>query len=275
VLFFKIMKLPTDENSVKKGEMPTDETDFHRHLESRLSRTEQAVENLGAAFTDLKSSFNDSESRILTEIGKINDKQSNTGKTSWGFVVSCFSVLLLLVGWGMSQAKTSAVNEAVAEVHYKHQVGDNSTFREWSRRLRDDINHNSVKFQDYYEHREGLELERLMDDYVEDVHDIESRLSSVENEENKTAIAAVRNQLLNLEKRVSEMTAKLGSAEQQIGLHDSVIDKNSQAVSKLEPLTRDMGMQTLQGAVEELEILRALIFDIDNKGPRGWNGKNE
>ena len=127
--------------------------------ERRLTRSEQAIEDLDGNLksleirvdsgfktldTDLRivrSELATSHNVILEKINNLQVSEINDKKTSWPLIFKgislVFVIAISLVGWGMSQQKTSAVNAAVVAVHHTYQTEQNKQSIEWNLRQND------------------------------------------------------------------------------------------------------------------------------------------
>tara|TARA_R110002167_G_scaffold45083_1_gene135545 strand:+ start:22277 stop:22954 length:678 start_codon:yes stop_codon:yes gene_type:complete len=173
--------------------------------ERRLTRSEQSIEDLDGNLkslelrvdsgfktvdTDLRivrSELATSHNVIIEKINNLQVSEINDKKTSWPLIISVigliFGVTLTFVGWGMSQQKTSAVNEAVATVHYKYQTAENERNIDWNRRQNDrGISRDkelALIQKNYFEHGEGLELEAKVDDAFKDLAKVDTILATL------------------------------------------------------------------------------------------------
>ena len=118
--------------------------------ERRLTRSEQAIEDLdgNVIYKDMtieifRGLFREVDLKkvILEKINNLQVSEINDKKTSWPLIFKgislVFVIAISLVGWGMSQQKTSAVNAAVVAVHHTYQTEQNKQSIEWNLRQND------------------------------------------------------------------------------------------------------------------------------------------
>lgn len=295
------MQKPPDEKGVKRGDMDQNElTNRLTQNEARLAQTEESVKGLSGRFEShekyvhsqfssfdrkldsMEDSQRDSENRIIEKISGLQKEQSETGKTSWSLVVSIcsgvFVVLLAIVGWGMSQAKTSAVNEAVAAAQYKYQQAENQRVTEWNRRDsdrgRENFNFMVQEIEEirrnYFEHREGIELEKRVDDFYNLLTALEKSVSSIDTRvsDNVRDIALLEKYSLESIANRTANTAQLEDLQQEVESLRPIILEAANELGKLEPLTKGMGLSKIEGLSQKLETIEKLVNNIDQQGTR-------
>ena len=237
-------------------------------IQARLAHNEEAVSNLGKRFSahenfvhkrfeifdskldDLESMNRQSESRILDKISSLTQDTANMGKVSWPLIVSVFVAMMGIVGWGMSQQQTSAVNEAVAKVHHDNQQKENNSKSEWNRRIVDRA----------YEDMKELYKTKIQ------LTEIRSELNYVQMMQNRRYQS-----ILDNTKRTGEHEARLSQTEEELDKRWPQILDSTNKLGKLEPLIDEMGMGEVEGLKQKIDTLEKLIHDIDAKGSRVWN----
>jgi len=283
------------EDIVKAGHSPSV---LDIETERRLTRSEQSIEDLDGNLkslenrvdsgfktmdTDLRivrSELATSHNVIIEKINTLQISEINDKKTSWPLILKgislAFVVSISIVGWGMTQQKTSAVNAAVGEVHHSYQTQENAHNIEWNRRQNDRANARDKEIaaiqKNYYEHREGLELEKFVDDMNSRIAILSSKISvgATEQIEDGRRLAILEDYSMTSMKDRSNHTSQLKDLQIELGMMRKTMLSAVTQLGQLEPLTKDMGLSTIKGVAEKLKVIENQVNDL---GTKVWQGR--
>ena len=261
--------------------------------ERRLTRNEQAIEDLDgnvksleqrvdAGFNNLenenKNIRNDianSHSLIIEKMNKTQVADLTGKKASWPVIISVVSVIfgavVVFVSWGMKQQQNSAVNEAVANVHHTYQTLENERNISWNRRQNDrdddrDLQLTAIE-KNYYEHREGRELEVMVDSVVSKTSDNSERIAVDESRQNEAdrRLAILEEYSMTSMKDRSDHTSQLKDLQIELSVMRNTMRDLLRVSSQLEPLSKDMGLSTVKGIAERLDVIEDQVKDQSNR----------
>lgn len=250
--------------------------DLPPHMESRLARNEQQVQDLRESFktheqyvhgqfasfdTKLNSLETLQRQTSAAIIEKINAQQvenQSRGRMQPAIVIGIcslvFTVIMAVGAWAMHQQQQNAVTAAVTEERYQSQQVVNQNVRDWNRRIVDrqfvfidefeqtrakiaDVNASLIKTQAYQ-------------DYIRLQQD--QRFDAIHG---------------NIAK-VSQIDAEIKHIIETLKILEPTIIKNQNQLGKLKPLVSDMGLQTIEGVAQRLLVLEDLVKAIDQNGTR-------
>lgn len=281
----------TDKSSNKAYKPHSSTTEIE--TERRLTRNEHAIEDLdgnvkslskrvGAGFQavegdvkGLRSELTIGNNIIVDKINDLRVSEINDKKTSWPLILKVvslvFAAAIALVGWGMSQQKTSAVNAAVGGVHHAYQAKENKRNVEWNLRQNDRGNKRDKEIaliqKNYYEHREGIELEQIVDKLTADVAALSSKVAIGNSEqiEDGRRLAILEDYSMTSMKDRSNHTSQLKDLQIELGMMRKTMLSAITQLGQLEPLTKDMGLSTVKGVAEKLKVIENQVNDLGNK----------
>lgn len=244
--------------------------DLDGNLKSLETRVDSGFNNLEAENKNIRNDIAKSHSLIVDKINDAQVADLSAKRTSWPLVVSICSILIILLGWGMRQQQTSAVNAAVAELHHKYQQSDNADFQDWNMRIVERQMDITEQLDSYYNHQEGVDLERLVDDAMNRINDVEKMTAQVmtRNGIADERIAVLEKYSVESIASRSDLTAQVQDIQNELEGVREELGKTSSQLGQLEPLTADMGLSTIRGVSERLEAIEKLVSDIDNRGSR-------
>ena len=271
------------EDIVKAGHSPSV---LDIETERRLTRSEQSIEDLDGNLKSLENRVDsgfktmDTDLRIVRSELATSHNEINDKKTSWPLILKgislAFVVSISIVGWGMTQQKTSTVNAAVGEVHHSYQTQENTHNVEWNRRQNDRANARDKEIasiqKNYYEHREGLELEKFVDDMNARIAVLSSKISvgATEQVEDGRRLAILEDYSMTSMKERSNHTSQLKDLQIELGMMRKTMLSAVTQLGQLEPLTKDMGLSTIKGVAEKLKVIENQVNDL---GTKVWQGR--
>jgi hypothetical protein len=184
-------------------------------IKERLIHNEEAVDSLSSRFSihetfvhkrfqtfddkldNIEKSSRVSENNIIAKLNSLEVASSNTGKTSWPLVISVCVLVMSIVGWGMKQQQGNAVNEAIVQERYVSQQKTNDQVYDWRKALTEKQLGTEDDFKDirtnYYEHREGVELENLVDQLITRLNKSETEVATLQSEHKNLKESVDRN----------------------------------------------------------------------------------